>query len=71
MAEISDELAENYRQLAKERGTTLAQLAAETEPTDRALAAWMRSESTPERTQPPKNRRGAKVDKAAGPDSEE
>ncbi len=50
MSEIPDWLAENYRELARERGTTLEQLAAECQTAAPDLAAWMRAEYYRENT---------------------
>lgn len=59
--EISQELADNYRQLKVERGATWEQLASEHEGGDASIAAWFRAQSdgdAPERTSAPKGRKG-------------
>jgi transposase-like protein len=64
---IPEWLAENYRTLAADRGTTVDKIADEYDEHSPALAAWMRSqaaESAPEtRTAAPKNRRAAEKSK--------
>jgi cyanate lyase len=48
---ISEELADNYRQLKAQRGCTWEQLARDLETGDPAIAAWFRSQSEPSKVQ--------------------
>ena len=73
MSEIDPTLADNYRGLAAERGTSLPAMAGEYEEHSPGLAAWMRAQAAgdaPEaRTEKPKGRRAAadKVTAEAAP----
>lgn len=46
--EIDADLAKNYRALREQRGLSWDQLAAQTGPNDRRLAAWMREQAATE-----------------------
>lgn len=58
---IDDQVQENYRRVREERGQSWAELAADMEPYDRGVAAWMREQAGADgetsRTEPPKARR--------------
>lgn len=57
MADIEKHVQDNYRRRAEEMGVDLAHLATIYEHRDPGLAAWMRSQATPEPVAAPKQRR--------------
>lgn len=62
--EIDEWLAENYREKAAERGTTLPDMAPEYDEHSPRLAAWMRSQRSTDASQAPQDRQAPEKSEA-------
>lgn len=62
---IPDDVKQNYRDLAAQRGWSLETAAASFETRDSNVAAWLRSEAAPARSEAPKGRRSKGVQETA------